>query len=393
MKTIGGAERWAAPVAAIAAAGLIAIGTPAAVAVGAVAVSTGAGSAACTAWATMTSRNPGPVDNNLYGVTALSASNVWAVGEYFAGVDTKTLIEHWNGKNWKVIQSPNKGTDDVLNSVYAVSPANVWAAGSYSDRTLIEHWNGTTWKIVASPNLGLGSNGLTAIRGTSARDIWAVGDAVTSYPIAKTVILHWSGRRWQLVSSPSIAKRPNFLQAVRPLSATEAWAVGHYVSASGASKTLTLLLSKGHWRIVASPNGPGTGGSDLRGVLVTSTASSWAVGSYEDGPVDKTFILHWNGRRWQKAVSPDVGKDSDALYAIGATSAANMYAVGTDYSTTSRALVLHWNGSHWRIVQARSLSTAGDGLNAVFALSPASIWAVGLAEPGSQERTLIERCR
>jgi hypothetical protein len=70
-----------------------------------------------------------------------------------------------------------------------------------------------------------------------------------------------------------------------------------------------------------------------------------------------------------------------------------MYAVGTDYSTTSRALVLHWNGSHWRIVQARSLSTAGDGLNAVFALSPASIWAVGLAEPGSQERTLIERCR
>jgi hypothetical protein len=357
----------------------------------AVAASTSRAPAACTAWVQMRSRNPGPVGDNLYGVTALSSRNVWAVGEYFVGVDTRTLIEHWNGKTWKVVTSPNKGTDDLLNSVYAVSPANVWAAGSYSGRTLIEHWNGKTWKVVTSPNLGLGSNELTAIRGTSARDIWAVGDAVTSYPIAKTVILRWSGRRWQLVSSPSVANRPNFLAAVRPLSATDAWAVGRYVATSGASKTLTLHWSKGHWRIVASPNGPAASNNDLRGVLVSSPTSAWAVGDYSTGAVERTLILHWNGHRWLKAFSPNLG--SDDLDAVGATSAANVYAVGTEFGTNSRALVLHWNGSHWRTVHAHSLTGAGDGLNAVFALSPASIWAVGFAEPGSHEQTLIEHCR
>jgi hypothetical protein len=350
--------------------------------------------AACTSWVHMTSRNPGTVDDVLYGVTALSARNVWAVGEYFVGVNTQTLIEHWNGTAWRVVHSPNKGTGDQLNSVYAVSPTNIWAAGSYfstSGRTLIEHWNGKAWKIVASPNLGLGSNGLTGVRGTSAHDIWAVGDAVTSYPIAKTVILHWTGRRWHLVSSPSVANRPNFLAAVRPLSATEAWAVGRYVSASGASRTLTLLWSKGHWRIVASPNGSATSDDDLRGVFVSSPVSAWAVGDYSTGAVDHTLTLHWNGRRWQKTFSPNLG--SDELNAVGATSAANIYAVGTAFGTSSRALVLHWNGSHWRTVQARSLSTPGNSLNAVFALSPASIWAVGVAEPGSHEQTLIEHCR
>jgi hypothetical protein len=349
---------------------------------------------ACTSWVQMTSRNPGAVDDNLSAVTALSSRDVWTVGEYFAGANTKTLIEHWNGRAWKVVQSPNKGTGDQLNSVYAVSPTNIWAAGSYfstSGRTLIEHWNGKAWKIVASPNVGPGSNGLTAVRGTSAHDIWAVGDAVTSYPVARTVILHWNGRRWQLASSPSVANRPNFLTAVRPLSATEAWAVGRYVSASGASRTLTLLWSKGRWRIVASPNGPGTSDDDLRGVLVSSAVSAWAVGDYSTGAVDKTLILHWNGHRWQKVFSPNLG--SNDLNAIGATSAANIYAVGTDFGTSSRALVLHWNGSHWRTVQAHGLSMPGDALSAVFALSPASIWAVGVADQGSQERTLIEHCR
>jgi hypothetical protein len=357
--------------------------------------SDGTATPACTSWVQMTSRNPGTVDDSLYAVTALSSRNVWAVGEYFVGVNTQTLIEHWNGKAWKVVPSPNKGTGDGLNSVYAVSPTNIWAAGSYfstTGRTLIEHWNGKAWKIVASPNIGLGSNELTAVRGASARDIWAVGDAVTSYPVTKTVILHWNGRRWQLVSSPSVPKQPNFLTAVRPLSASQAWAVGRYVSGNGPSRTLTLLWSKGHWRIVASANGPGTSYNDLRGVFVSSATSAWAVGDYSIGAVDNTLILHWNGRRWQKVFSPNTG--SDELSAIGATSAANIYAVGTAFGTSSStALVLHWNGSHWRAVHAHSLSTAGNSLTAVFALSPASIWAVGVAEQSSHERTLIEHCR
>jgi len=354
--------------------------------------------AACTSWVTMSSRNPSAGDNNLYAVAAASASNVWAVGEYFVGVDTRTLIEHWDGRTWKTISSPNKGSDAELKSVYVVSATNVWAVGDYyngtAGRTLVEHWNGTSWKIVFSPNVGAGSNGLTAVRGTSGHDIWAVGDAVTSYPIAKTVILHWNGRSWKRVTSPNVANRPNFLAAVRPVSATNVWAVGRYVPSGGGSKTLTLHLTHGHWRIVSSPNGS-PGSSTLNGVLGTSVASAWAAGEYYNGSTDRTLLLHWNGRKWLKTASPNVGGDEDDLYAIGGTSAANIYAVGADYRATgSHVLIEHWNGSHWRVLAGRNPNQGYNVFNSVFALSARSIWAVGItATTTGHNHTLIEHCR
>ena len=233
---------------------MVLIMTPAGVAV---AGARGTSPGACKKWVHTTSPDAGTGDNDLSGIAAVSARDAWAVGEYFVGVDTKTLIEHWNGKSWSVVKSPNAGPDNSLNSVYAVSASDAWAAGSYyngtTGRTLIEHWNGKSWSVVKSPNVGPGSNELTSVRGTSAHDIWAVGDTVTSYPVTRTLILHWNGRRWRVASSPSVPAEPNFLSGVRPLSPSGAWAVGHYVHGS-ASRTLILHWSGGHWRIVRSPN-------------------------------------------------------------------------------------------------------------------------------------------
>src|SRR5215475_5109475 len=93
---------------------------------GALAAARRAAPAVCS-WVQMASRNNGATANELNSVAALSASNVWSVGEYFAGSNaTKTLIEHWNGKTWKIVRSPNAGTGDSLFAVYAISPANLW---------------------------------------------------------------------------------------------------------------------------------------------------------------------------------------------------------------------------------------------------------------------------
>ena len=248
---------------------------------------------ACTNWVHTTSPNAGTGDNNLYGVAATSASDAWAVGESFFGVSTKTLVEHWNGKSWRIVKSPNAGTGDLLKAVYAVSPANVWAAGSYfngaAGRTLIEHWNGKAWSAVTSPDLGAGSNEITSIRGTSAHDIWAAGDAVTSYPVTKTVILHWNGHRWRMVSSPSVPAEPNLLTGVRPLSPAEAWAVGRQVESS-TPRTLILHWSGRHWRIVPSPDA-GASTNVLTGVRAPSATDARAVGSYYNGTADRTLVL------------------------------------------------------------------------------------------------------
>jgi hypothetical protein len=68
--------------------------------------------------------------------------------------------------------------------VAAVSASDVWAVGDYnnaastssgSEQTLTEHWDGTSWHAVPSPNPGSFSNILIGVAAVPARDAWAVG--------------------------------------------------------------------------------------------------------------------------------------------------------------------------------------------------------------------------
>src|SRR5207248_1456889 len=111
----------------------------------------------CGGWSTIASPNGGTRSNFLYSIAAVSASNVWAVGEYGNGNGSSTLVEHWNGKRWSVVASPNVNgaTENTLAGVTAIAANNIWAVGSsttadFVQRTLIEHWNGKRWSIVAS---------------------------------------------------------------------------------------------------------------------------------------------------------------------------------------------------------------------------------------------------
>src|SRR5204863_435092 len=81
---------------------------------------------------------------------------------------------------WTVIDSPNQGTSLInLYGVAAVSANDVWAVGAYyngtAKQTLTEHWNGTAWSVVSSPNVGSGNNSLSGLAAVSANDVWAVG--------------------------------------------------------------------------------------------------------------------------------------------------------------------------------------------------------------------------
>jgi uncharacterized membrane protein len=121
-----------------------------------------------TAWRVVPSLSSGLGFNVLEGVKALAPNNVWAVGYYTKDVNSTrpalTLIEHYDGTSWKIVPSPNVGPNSVYQSnqlygITAVSANDVWAFGSYfaqsgsgEQGTLIEHWDGTSWKIVPSPN-------------------------------------------------------------------------------------------------------------------------------------------------------------------------------------------------------------------------------------------------
>jgi hypothetical protein len=95
----------------------------------------------------------------MYGVAAVSASDVWIGGDAqathalsgtVAYSGTVSLIEHWDGRRWCVADSPTLpfGT---LRSLAATDPTNVWAVGDggsgHAGRPLIEHWDGHHWAL------------------------------------------------------------------------------------------------------------------------------------------------------------------------------------------------------------------------------------------------------
>jgi hypothetical protein len=72
------------------------------------------------------------------------------------------------------------GPDSGLYGVKAISASDIWAVGSlatahYTNRNLLVHWNGTNWSIISSPNGYYGRNTLSAVTATSESDVWAVG--------------------------------------------------------------------------------------------------------------------------------------------------------------------------------------------------------------------------
>ena len=80
----------------------------------------------------MSSPNPGSSNDFLNAVAVVSVSDVWAVGSQESGTSSgQTLIEQWNGTAWSVVASPNAAVGaSNLNAVAAVSASNVWAVGN-----------------------------------------------------------------------------------------------------------------------------------------------------------------------------------------------------------------------------------------------------------------------
>ena len=221
-------------------------------------------------------------------------------GYQFIGNIKQTLVERWNGSSWEIRPSPNAGSsDNTLTAVAALSANDVWAVGDYLDasgvaRTLTEHWNGSAWSIVSSPNNSTDDNVLLAVSGNPATgNLRAVGYYIWVGGISEPLIEHWNGSTWVIESVPSQGGGDNSLFGVVIAATNNIWAVGHYVNtASGNTRTLIEHWDGSAWTIVSSPNQPGD--NTLFAVDSVSTNDVWAVGSSYSGIVQHADrALEW----------------------------------------------------------------------------------------------------
>jgi len=372
------AFRWAAPLGAAAAA--LTLG---AVAAPASATATGAPTATADAPAVASP----PFSGRLYGVTAISPSDVWAVGLTAGG----TLELHWNGGKWT--QYPIATANGYFDGVASTSAANVWAVGGTNwfapSQTLADRWNGRSWSRVSTPNPP-GGGYFNAVAATSATNAWAVGVAGPGPGIVAPtapLVEHWNGKRW---TEQKLSPVPGGgdLTGVTATSAGNAWAVGQTGSAD--QQTLIEHWNGKAWTRVPSPNVTGASGSTLKSVAAISADNAWAVGSATMPGSAAALTLHWDGRQW--AIVPGNTPDRDAaLLGVLATWTHNIWAVGIIHPSTCshggpncQTLIEHWNSKRWKVLP--SPNPPSGYLNLLWAASATSrdnIWAVGTTDYGS----------
>lgn len=354
----------------------------------------------CTGWGTVTSPNVGTGANQLFGVAAVSANDVWAVG-YSMGVTAtdQTLIEHWNGSAWSVVPSPNVGGGhNILYSVVAFAANNIVAVGDYRVtsggllRTLMMSWDGSSWNVVTSPNSGTGDNSLYWISAVTPSDIWAVGEyrLGAGSGTYQTLTMHYDGTTWSVVTSPNVGTGINVLRAVSARAANDVWAAG-----AAGIQTLALHWDGTSWSVVATPN-VGSGQNYFLGITAVSANDAWAVGgSCSDANCTATgtsLIERWNGTTWSVVTSPNPGSFFTELKTVIAVSANDVWATGShsDDGSVWGNPTIHWDGTSWTYLPVPNPGAVDNDLRAFAVLSPNNIWVVGDLDNGSGEQTQIQ---
>jgi hypothetical protein len=224
-------------------------------------------------WSIVPSPNPDTQLNHLRSIAGVASNDIWAVGLAGDGGTFnpwRSLIEHWDGASWSVVSNP--GVNELFG-VTALAANNVWAVAVHTSPNvtdIVEHWDGTKWANVSAPSMNAngGTISLRAIAAVSATDIWAVGDQQNVLNNRYySAIEHWDGTAWTLAG---VFVQDCTLQAVTAPGSTDVWAV----DSSGLMQTQHWDGTA--WSTISTPNPPPGGG--LHGVAAVSSGNIWAVG-------------------------------------------------------------------------------------------------------------------
>ena len=355
---------------------------------GALASPVAIGAAGSISFSIVSSPDANPNNNNfLNAATCVASGGCWAVGRYGndRGVQ-QTLVEHDTGSGWSLVPSPNTdpAQDNMLNGVTCVTASDCWAVGDYLDagyKTLTLHWDGTSWSRVASPNqTGATMNTVTGVSCVSSSDCSTSGYWNSNGGNDSALVMHWDGSAWSIVTSPNPASSSVFLNAVSCSSDGDCVIAGDYYN---GTDFLTLIEERvgGVWQIVSSPNGTTSNDNVLNGISCTGGGACWAVGDYYNGSVYRTLTLHRTSAGWARVTSPNTGSDqNDILNAVDCVSDTDCVAVGmltAPPGFTGRTFALQHTGTGWSVASTQNSGSDFNNLSGVGCLDAQTCAAVG----------------
>ncbi|HEX5203112.1 MAG TPA: hypothetical protein VFW27_24550 [Actinoplanes sp.] len=338
-----------------------------------------AGSPAYAAgWTTVPSPSEVPGDNYLYGADSSGATNVWAVGGVYAptGGNFHALAMRYDGTAWRFVSRAGLPGNETLRGVDAISAGDVWAVGQVrsgisGSATLAAHWNGTAWTREATPNANPASMntlyGVAAAGGT----VWAVGNYVdpSSSINRRKLILQRTGGAWHVAAAPAVARYES-LAAVDATGPADAWAVGS-ASADINSAPLTPLTLHWNGNAWVSTTLPAASGTSLAGVDARTSSDVWAVGSTYASTGRQPYTAHFDGTSWRRVATPALPGGGE-LTDVVALSPSAAVAVGR---SNGAPLILRWDGRSW--TREAAPASSNPFLTGAAAAGSGSVWAVG----------------
>ncbi len=353
-------------------------------------------------WRVVPSLDGGTNINLLQGVTAITAGDVWAIGSYSEIVGGaqrfRAMAEHWDGVSWSTVSVPQPGDESVLYSASALSTSDIWAVGYYwpSPSTTIQtftlHWNGSVWSQVPSPNFSAAGNALYGVSAPGPDAVWAVG-----IQGGQSLAMFWDGTTWASIPTPN-PDTYDYLQSVTAITPDDMWAVGYTEGSSPAPRrTFTIHCTRAACDTVASPNS-GVDDTELKGVSALSSGEVFAVG-YSTVTTDThatvPLALRWNGVGWSALPTPPLPLNmlQVRFTAVTATASNDVWAVGSAYNPPTgqgQTYAAHWDGTEWT-----TFSPPNRGITNYFVgtgtAGPNDVWAVGdYSNGGNITQTLIE---
>jgi hypothetical protein len=130
----------------------------------------------------------------LEDVSGTSTSDVWAVGsrvtEFYDYPEYTAFAEHWNGSEWsRVVELPGH----FLYGVEAIAANDVWAVGFDGFGPLIVHYDGSSWTSQPTPEAGRGGKlgGIDRLAG----ELWAAGNYNPTDAGGRTLIVNAPSKR------------------------------------------------------------------------------------------------------------------------------------------------------------------------------------------------------
>jgi RHS repeat-associated protein len=348
----------------------------------------------------------------LQGVTCVGATDCWAVGFYSSGSSghDQTLIEQYTGTSWQEVYAPNPGIDNRLSAITCISATNCWAVGQYFNGTntwpITMQYTGTGWVVI--PSNGPTSGVLGAVTCLSSANCWAVGHYYDTFLDYLTLVEQWNGTQWAVVSSPSPGI-DDILYSVACVTANNCWAAGtkNYVNngSSGGNLTLVEQWNGTQWAVVSSPSPTTTSpsgftGDSLLGLTCVSGSNCWAVGYQAAG--FESLVEQWDGTQWTVVSSPSPGTGTfgdNTLSGINCVGASDCWAVGTCIGGTTCSLGLagsvlieQYDGTTWNLISGSNVTGSGhyNQLYSDTCVSATDCWAVGRID-GATDATLIEQ--